>query len=60
MMMVSSFLAMLNVSATQELHRRLEAQGRENAALKAQNATLESRLAALEAALKALTTATPR
>ena len=53
-------LAMLNVSATQELHRRLEAQGRENAALKAQNATLESRLAALEAALKALTTATPR
>ena len=53
-------LAMLNVSATQELHRRLEAQGRENAALQAQNATLESRLAAVEAALKALTTATPR
>ena len=52
-------IAMLNVSATQELARRLERQTTVNDVLRARNAALESRLAAVEAALRALATAAP-
>ncbi|MFN7976673.1 MAG: tail fiber domain-containing protein [Vicinamibacterales bacterium] len=51
-------ISMLNVSATQELARRLEQQTAENDALKTQNAALESRLAVVEAALKTLAAST--
>ncbi|MFN7976674.1 MAG: tail fiber domain-containing protein [Vicinamibacterales bacterium] len=53
-------ISMLNVSATQELARRLERQTAANDMLKAQNLALESRLAAVEAALKALGSAAPQ
>jgi len=47
-------IAMLNVSATQELHRRLQASEAQVTALKQRNDTLESRLAEIERRLQGL------
>lgn len=49
---------MLNVSATQEQQRRIEALEQENAVLKAKNASFEARLQALETKPLSLTTQT--